>query len=148
MPDKTCSGCYLCHKICLHFGLSSVWPDLAIYWTLGTSLKHLATINLPKSPTFLGNFVKVSKSIIFLLKLFLGNFCRHLVIFLVTLIGSNKSLGLIPPHGAKECWLSWIRPLNYTKLYLHNKDVIFGTISLELGKWEWYEQCTMTKMST
>ena len=34
----------------------SVWPDLAIFWTLGNFLKPLATINLPKSPTFLGNF--------------------------------------------------------------------------------------------
>ena len=33
-----------------------VWPDWAIYWTLGEFLKPLATINLPKSPTFLGNF--------------------------------------------------------------------------------------------
>ena len=36
----------------------TVWPDLVIYWTLGNFLKHLATINLPKSPTFLGNFCK------------------------------------------------------------------------------------------
>ena len=40
------------------FLLQPVWPDLAIYWTLGNFLKPLATINLPKSPTFLGNFVK------------------------------------------------------------------------------------------
>ena len=40
-----------------------------------------ATINLPKSPTFLANFVKVSKSFIFLVKSFLGNFYRHLAIF-------------------------------------------------------------------
>ena len=29
-----------------------VWPDWAIYWTLGNFLKPLATINLPKFPTF------------------------------------------------------------------------------------------------
>ena len=29
-----------------------VWPDWAIYWTFGNFLKPLATINLPKSPTF------------------------------------------------------------------------------------------------
>ena len=34
----------------------SVWPDWVIYWTLGNFLKPLATINLSKSPTFLGNF--------------------------------------------------------------------------------------------
>ena len=38
--------------------LEPVWPDWAIYWTLGNFLKPLATINLPKSPTFLGNFCK------------------------------------------------------------------------------------------
>ena len=35
-----------------------VWPDWAIYWTLGNFLKPLAIISLPKSPTFLGNFCK------------------------------------------------------------------------------------------
>ena len=34
----------------------SVWPDWEIYWTLGNFSKPLETINLPKSPTFLGNF--------------------------------------------------------------------------------------------
>ena len=38
-----------------------VWPDWEIYWTLGNFSKPLATINLPKSPTFLGNFFKVVK---------------------------------------------------------------------------------------
>ena len=35
-----------------------MWPDWAIYWTLYSFLKLLATINLPKSATFLGNFCK------------------------------------------------------------------------------------------
>ena len=51
-----------------------VWPDLATYWTLGNFLKAVATITLPKSPTFLGNFSKIVKKIIFLVKSFLGNF--------------------------------------------------------------------------
>ena len=42
-----------------------VWPDWAIYWTLGNFLKPLATINLPKSHTFLGNFCKGVKIIQF-----------------------------------------------------------------------------------
>ena len=59
-----------------------VWRDWAIYWTLGNFLKPLATINLPKSPTFLGNFfIKVSKAINFLVKSFLDNFYRHLATF-------------------------------------------------------------------
>ena len=48
---------------------------------LGNFSKSLATIYLPKFLTFLGNFVKVSKSLIFWVKSFLGNFYRHLVIF-------------------------------------------------------------------
>ena len=46
----------------------------AIYWTLGKIFKPLETINLPKSPTFLGNFFKGVKIFIFLVKSFLGNF--------------------------------------------------------------------------
>ena len=61
--------------------LYTVWQNWAIYWTLHNFSKPLATINLPKSSTVLGIFVKVSKSIIFLMKSFLGNFNRHLVIF-------------------------------------------------------------------
>ena len=59
-------------------------PDWAIYWTLGNFLKYLATINLPKSLTFLGNFCKsvkiyhFSSEIVFgqLLQIF-GNFYGH-----------------------------------------------------------------------
>ena len=35
--------------------------DWAIYWTLGNFSKPGERISLPKSHTFLGNFVKVSK---------------------------------------------------------------------------------------
>ena len=58
-----------------------MWPDWAIYWTLVNFLKPLATLKLPKSPTFFAIFEKVSKSIILLVKSFLGNFYRHLIIF-------------------------------------------------------------------
>ena len=60
---------------------SSVWPDWGIYWTLGNFLKPLAAINLPKSPTFLGNFCKGVKIYHFLVKSILCNFYRHLAIF-------------------------------------------------------------------
>ena len=62
-------------------GCLTVWPDWAIYWTLGNILKPLAKINLPKSPRFLSNFCKGVKITIFLVKSFLGNFYRHLAIF-------------------------------------------------------------------
>ena len=59
----------------------AMWPYWAIYWTLGNFLKPLATIILPKPLTFLGNFCGGVKSIIFLVKSFLGNFNKHLAIF-------------------------------------------------------------------
>ena len=74
----------------LHFFISplhtssastSVWPGWAIYWTLGNFLKPLATIILPKPPTFLGKFCKGVKIHPFLVKSFLVNFYRHLAFF-------------------------------------------------------------------
>ena len=55
----------------------AVWQDGSIYYTLGNFLKPLAAIILPKLPTFLCNFLY--RSMIFLVKSFLGNFYRHLV---------------------------------------------------------------------
>ena len=50
-----CTGVKFEEELCTYL---SVWLDLTIYWTLGNFLKPLATISLPKSPTFLGNFCK------------------------------------------------------------------------------------------
>ena len=70
----------------------SVWPDWAIYSTLCKFLKPLAIINLPKSPTFLGIFIKVSKYVTFQMKSFWGNFYSHLAIF------SGHTATLTPPE--------------------------------------------------
>ena len=59
----------------------SVWPDWAIYWSLGNFLKPLSTINLPKYHTFLGNFCKGVKIYHFSSEIHLGNFYRHLAMF-------------------------------------------------------------------
>ena len=61
---------------------SLVWPDWAIFWTLGNLLKPLATINLPQFSPFLSNLCKGVKSIHFSSETFLGNFYRHLAIFI------------------------------------------------------------------
>ena len=45
------------------------------------NLLDFGQFNFPKIPTFLGIFGNVSKSIIFLVKSFLGHFYRHLAIF-------------------------------------------------------------------
>ena len=64
--------------------IESSVTDLAIYLNLGKFLKLLVTINFPKSATFLDIFVKLSKSFIFLVEPFLGNFNRHLAIFFLS----------------------------------------------------------------
>ena len=52
------TGDHLYSDSSLYGECSPVWPDWAIYWTLGKFLKHLAIIILPKSPTFISNFCK------------------------------------------------------------------------------------------
>ena len=61
--------------------LWSVWPDWAIYCTLGNFSKPWQDIFFPNCPHFQSIFVKVSKSFIILVKSFLGNFYWHLAIF-------------------------------------------------------------------
>ena len=59
-----------------------MWPDWVIFWTLGNFLNPLATVNLPNLPHSEAITVNVSKSFIFLVKPFFGNFYRHLAIFI------------------------------------------------------------------
>ena len=89
----------------------AVWPDWAIFWILDNFLKPLATINLPKSFPFLGNFSKGVKIIHFLVKPLLGNFYRHLAIFIWSHCGpANKKtllvcITLYTPWGEMSFWL-------------------------------------------
>ena len=59
-----------------------MWPDWAIFWTLGNFLSLWKQLICPNLSNSLEIFVNVSKSFIFLVKSFLGNFYRHLGIFL------------------------------------------------------------------
>ena len=52
----------------------AVWPDWAIFWILVNFLKPLATINLPQSSPFLGNFSKGVKLIHFSSETSIGQF--------------------------------------------------------------------------
>ena len=57
-PENIYQIGYLGHIIKLLWALSDtkpVWPDWAIYWTLGNFSKPVATISFPKYTTFLGN---------------------------------------------------------------------------------------------
>ena len=56
LPNSFHASCGRC-KLNLNQVPYAVWPDWVIYWTLGNFSKPLATINLPKSPTFLSNFL-------------------------------------------------------------------------------------------
>ena len=62
-----------------------MWPDWAIYRSLVKFLKPLATNNCPKS---------LSKSILFLVKSLLGNFYRHLAIFILSHCSEDKPRGI------------------------------------------------------
>ena len=74
----------------------TVWPDWAIYWTCGNFSKPVATVNLSKSTTFLGNLCKGVKILNFSSEIILGNFYRHLVTFYWShcLITKNTNLSI------------------------------------------------------
>ena len=74
--------------VALKSELEAVWPDWAIYSTLGKFLKPLATINLPKSPTSLDNFWKGVKMYNFSNAIVCGQLLYPFAnFFLVTLVG-------------------------------------------------------------
>ena len=82
------------------FECQVVWPNLAIYWTLGNFLKPLATINLLRSATSLGNFCVGAKILNFSSETIFGQLLWTFGDFsLVTLI-SNLVRGLqhLPTH--------------------------------------------------
>ena len=93
-----------------------------IGWFIGlraTFLKPLATINLAKSPTFLGNFCKSVKIYHFSGDIIFGQLYRHLVIFSGhTDCGEHQPRRLSPAcsfgsplcpcaYGARQCGQIW-----------------------------------------
>ena len=63
----------------LIFHIRPVWPDWAIFCTLGNHSKPVATIILPKLPTLLVNFRKGAKLFIFLvMSIFIWSHCSFL----------------------------------------------------------------------
>ena len=69
--------------LCITSHQGSVWPDWAIYWTLGNFSKPVATISLPKSPTFLGNFCKGVKIFHFSSEIIFGQLLQSFGDFLL-----------------------------------------------------------------
>ena len=82
---------------------SAVWPNWAIFCTLGNHSKAVATIILPKLPALLALFVKVSKSFLFLVKSFLGNFYRQIFDFYLVTLEKCSDLGTCETN----VWASW-----------------------------------------
>ena len=79
---------------CLHFSSSlvSTVTRLGYFWTWCNFSKPLATINLPKYPTFLGNFCKGVKIYHFSSEIIFGQLYRHLAIFSSLTVGvTHKS---------------------------------------------------------
>ena len=81
----------------------TVWPDWAIYWTLGNFLKPLATINLPKSLKFPGNFCIGVKSYHFYSEIIFGQLLQTFGNFfwLHCTLSTNLSNGNSVFHGIK-----------------------------------------------
>ena len=75
---------------------TSGWPDWAIYFTCGNFSKPFATINLPKSLTFLGNFCKSVKIFHFSSEIIFGHLFidiwQFLLVTLVDVDDDNSSL--------------------------------------------------------
>ena len=69
-----------------------VWPDWAIYWTLGNFSKPVATISLPKSPTFLGNSCKGFKILNFSSDIIFGQLLQTFGNFLLVTLASSSFL--------------------------------------------------------
>ena len=71
-----------------------MWPDLAIYWTLGNFSKPLATINLPKSSTVFDNFCVGAKIFNFSSEIVFGQLLWTFGDFsLVTLFSNDEQCG-------------------------------------------------------
>ena len=100
--------------------LQPVWPDWANYWTLGNFLKPVATINLPKSPTFLGNFCKGVKIIHFSSELIFG-----------------QLLWTFGDFFWSHCWplMPQVHSITGLTMLIWNDDLL--TFELEIVKYEW-----------
>ena len=94
----------------------AVWPDLAIYWTLGNFSNPFETMNLPKFPIFLGNFCNSIKIFNFYSEIILGNFYRHLQLFTghTTCVGRVRKMHWIRKlstllHFTHQIMMVWMR---------------------------------------
>ena len=94
-----------------------VWPDWAIYYTLGNFSKPVATNILPKLSTFLGSLSKVVKIFHFSIE---NQFGRLLYTFGDILLGmcsilSNKIYPMSNMCTSGESYLVWLKQPSFDK---------------------------------
>ena len=105
---------------CVYSVIAPVWPDWSIYWTLGNFLKPLATVNLPKSSTFVGIFCKGVKICHFSSEIIFVQLYRHLANFfwshctaLIDIISPSKEADIsVPLPDVKKCSKGCEEPTN------------------------------------
>ena len=122
------------------WGSCPVWPDLAIYWTLGNFSKPVARFILPKLPTFLGNVCKGVKIFHFPVKSFLCNFYKHLATvywshcscpknigytYIVVSTSSNKPLLKMAPRLLSQIYWSSVTDFKAKLHQLIFKDLLW-----------------------
>ena len=115
-----------------------MWPNWAIYWTLWNFSKPLATINLPKSPTFLDNFWKGVKNYHFSSEIIFGQLLYTFGDnFLVTLSISHL-LTLSPPLLQAPICTSFTHTLSHTHtLSLSLSLSLTHSITCARAAWKW-----------
>ena len=80
-----------------------IWRFIGLYATFQSLWK---AINLPKSPTFLGNFCKCVKIFNFSREIILGNFYRHLAVLFWSHWPRSRSF-----TSSTSCWIFFSRSL-------------------------------------
>ena len=109
-----------------------VRPNWSIYWTLGNFLKPLATIDSPKSPILSGIFVKVSLSIIFLVKSFQATFIDILRFFSGHTVAKGRPLPTTAHEYILCCFYS-ILFYCFHSLLLHFIENLLSMLLIRLG---------------
>ena len=116
--DRFCSKIYLWRSSRFQVKLiwldRPVWPDWAIYCTLGNFSKPAGTIILTKLPKLFGNFCKGVKIFHVSSDIILGNFYWHYATFYWSLC----LLPIMTPPVLSLTFPIWILPLTSNLVYL------------------------------
>ena len=116
--------------------LHSVWPDWAIFCTLGNFFKPLATIILPKSLTFLGNFCKGIKIYHFSSEIIVGQLLQTFGDFYLVTLPTLNEIITFSSSNDKRCTssytdriVSWPIFASFTDKKLQNSQLYLSTFA-------------------